>query len=357
MLKLSFTQRLGDFKLDIHTDIPAQGITALFGVSGAGKTSLLNVIAGLTNPDKGQVIFNDKVFVDVEKHKYMAAKKRHIGYVFQEPRLFPHLNVKQNLKFGMPRKMKPELDAIIALLDLRDLLKRYPATLSGGEKQRVSIGRALLSAPEFLLMDEPLSSLDMQRKRELLPYLTNLARNVKVPIIYVSHSLDEVLRIANRLVLIENGMITVNDELNTVWESGALRPWLEETQAERQEDSSLLQVQIIEQQRRYGVTALSLGDDLFWVDYINLPLHEKLRVRVFAKDVILSLQNPTGTSLGKGLYAKVIECLQDDGVVYIQVKIGEHKLWSRIPEWTHRELGIKAEQWLYVQIKNVVIVE
>lgn len=357
MLKLNFTQRLGDFKLDINTDISTNGITALFGISGAGKTSLLNVIAGLTKPDKGQVIFNDTVFVDTLANTFIPTKKRNIGYVFQEPRLFPHLNVKQNLKFGMPRRMKPELDAIIALLDLRDLLKRYPAHLSGGEKQRASIGRALLSAPELLLMDEPLSSLDLPRKRELLPYLTNLARNVKVPIIYVSHSLDEVLRIANRLVLIEDGKVTVNDELNTVWESGALRPWLEETQSERQEDSSLLHVQIIEQQPRYGVTALSLGDDLFWVDYINLPKHEKLRVRVFAKDVILSLQNPTGNSLGTGIYAKVVDCLQDDGVAYIQVKIGEHKLWSRISEWTQKELGIKSEQWLYVQIKQVVIVE
>ncbi|MFC0179172.1 molybdenum ABC transporter ATP-binding protein ModC [Thorsellia kenyensis] len=357
MLNLNFKQRLGDFKLDINTQINTNGITALFGLSGAGKTSLLNVIAGLSKPDVGQVIFNDKFFVNTENQKFIPAKKRNIGYVFQEPRLFPHLTVIQNLKFGMPRKMRPELDAIIALLDLSATLKRYPFSLSGGEKQRVAIGRALLSAPELLLMDEPLSSLDLPRKRELLPYLTNLARNVKVPIIYVSHSLDEVLRIANHLVLIENGQVTVNDELNTVWESGALRPWLEETQAERQEDSSLLHVQIIEQQPRYGVTALSLGDDLFWVDHINLPLYEKLRVRVFAKDIILSLQNPTGNSLGKGIYGTVVECLQDDGEVYIQIKIGEHKLWSKISEWTQRELGIRAGQWLFIQIKNVVIVE
>ncbi|GAE12657.1 molybdate ABC transporter ATP-binding protein ModC [Yersinia pseudotuberculosis NBRC 105692] len=207
MLELNFSQQLGDLHLQVATDLPAQGITAIFGLSGAGKTSLINVIGGLTRPQQGRVILNGRVLVDAEKNIYLPPEKRRVGYVFQDARLFPHYRVRGNLQYGMAASMRGQFDAIVGLLGIEPLLNRFPFTLSGGEKQRVAIGRALLTSPELLLMDEPLASLDLPRKRELLPYLERLAQDVNTPILYVSHSMDEILRLADQVVVMDAGKV------------------------------------------------------------------------------------------------------------------------------------------------------
>ena len=214
MLSVAVHHRLGNFVLDAAFD-SAGGLTALFGPSGAGKTSLINAIAGLLRPDHGKIVVDGAVLTDTERGVFLPARKRRIGYVFQEGRLFPHLTVRQNLLYGrwfappMERKggAPGEVDHVIELLGIGALLQRRPAHLSGGEKQRVAIGRALLARPRLLVMDEPLASLDEARKTEILPYIERLRDEARVPIIYVSHQIAEVTRLATTLVVLSEGRV------------------------------------------------------------------------------------------------------------------------------------------------------
>lgn len=210
MLSVSVEKRLGDFTLIAKFEA-AGGVTALFGPSGAGKTTIVNMIAGLVAPDRGRIVLDDTVLFDFATRQNVPAHRRRIGYVFQEGRLFPHLTVAKNLEYGrwMNRLAHDatETERIVALLDIGPLLKRRPGKLSGGERQRVAIGRALLMKPQLLLLDEPLASLDRARKLEILPYLAKLRDEAKVPMIYVSHQAGEILRIASQVVRIEDGQV------------------------------------------------------------------------------------------------------------------------------------------------------
>ena len=222
MLELNFSQTLGTHCLAINESLPASGITAVFGVSGAGKTSLINAISGLTTPQQGRIVLNGRVLNDVEQGICLAPEKRRIGYVFQDARLFPHYKVRGNLRYGMAKSMAEQFDKLVALLGIEPLLDRLPGSLSGGEKQRVAIGRALLTAPELLLLDEPLASLDIPRKRELLPYLQRLAREINIPMLYVSHSLDEILHLADKVLVLEGGQVKAFGNLEDVWGSSVM---------------------------------------------------------------------------------------------------------------------------------------
>ena len=210
MLSVDVEKQLGDFFLTAHFEAPG-GVTALFGPSGAGKTTLVNTIAGLVAPDRGRIVIDATVLFDSATGVNLPAHQRRIGYVFQEGRLFPHLNVARNLDYG--RRMSglspdpAELDRVIELLDIRPLLERRPGKLSGGERQRVAIGRALLTRPRLLLLDEPLASLDARRKSEILPYLERLRDHARVPMIYVSHNASEVKRIATSVVWLDAGRV------------------------------------------------------------------------------------------------------------------------------------------------------
>lgn len=225
MLHINVQQQLGRLTLRADLQLPTQGVTAIFGLSGSGKTSLINLVSGLTHPDQGFIRLNDRTLVDVENGENLPVHQRKIGYVFQDARLFPHYNVKGNLRYGMKNVSHEDFDYIVQLLGIEPLLKRYPLTLSGGEKQRVAIGRALLTDPDILLMDEPLSALDVPRKRELMQYLESLSKEINVPILYVTHSLDELLRLADRVVLMENGKVKAYDTLENVWNSPLFAPW------------------------------------------------------------------------------------------------------------------------------------
>ncbi|OSM95066.1 molybdenum ABC transporter ATP-binding protein ModC [Lonsdalea populi] len=350
MLQLDFSQQLGDLSLSVTSALPASGISAIFGVSGAGKTSLINAIAGLTRPDRGRIQLNDRVLTDIERRISLPPEQRHIGYVFQDARLFPHYRVAGNLRYGMVPAMRGQFDDIVQLLGIEHLLKRYPLTLSGGEKQRVSIGRALLTAPDLLLMDEPLASLDAPRKRELLPYLERLGREVKTPILYVSHSLEEIWRLADRVLVLDQGEVKTQGELETVWASSALRPWLP-----REEQSTILKTNVLQHHPRYPMTALMLGDQHLWVQKIDAPLYSVQRIRINAADVSLTLEQPTGTSIRNVLAARVTECLEVGDQVEVKLRVGGQALWAKITPWARDELGLCPDQRLFAQIKSVSI--
>ncbi|ALB62133.1 Molybdenum transport ATP-binding protein ModC (TC 3.A.1.8.1) [Cronobacter condimenti 1330] len=350
MLELNFTQVLGKHRLTVNETLPGSGITAVFGVSGAGKTSLINAISGLTRPQHGRIVLNDRVLSDTETETFLPPEKRRIGYVFQDARLFPHYKVRGNLKYGMAKEMAPQFDKLVKLLGIEPLLERFPGTLSGGEKQRVAIGRALLTAPELLLLDEPLASLDVPRKRELLPYLQRLAREINIPMLYVSHSLEEILHLADKVLVLEHGEVKAFGSLEDIWGSSVMHPWLP---AEQQ--SSVLKVTVLEHHPHYAMTALALGDQHLWVNRIEKPLQTPLRIRIQASDVSLVLQPPLQSSIRNILRARVAQCYDDHGQVEVQLEVGSRTLWARISPWARDELAIKPGLWLYAQIKSVSI--
>jgi molybdate transport system ATP-binding protein len=244
--------------------------------------------------------------------------------------------------------MRGQFDAIVGLLGIEPLLSRFPLTLSGGEKQRVAIGRALLTAPELLLMDEPLASLDLPRKRELLPYLERLAQDVNTPILYVSHSMDEILRLADQVVVMDGGKVRAVGGLEEVWASSALRPWLQ-----REEPSSILRVIVIGHHDRYAMTALALGDQRLWVGKLDAQEGSSMRIRINAADVSLVLQPPQSSSIRNILPVKIAECLEVDGQVDVKLAVGDQWLWARITPWARDELALRPGQWVYAQIKSV----
>ncbi|MDH2067312.1 molybdenum ABC transporter ATP-binding protein ModC [Pantoea sp. GD03673] len=350
MLSLNFMQQQGDHQLEVDLQIPAKGITAIFGVSGAGKTSLINAISGLTLPQRGRIELNDRLLFDAEQKVALPPEKRRIGYVFQDARLFPHYRVRGNLQYGMAPSMKAQFDSLVSLLGLEALLSRFPLSLSGGEKQRVAIGRALLTAPDMLLLDEPLASLDLPRKRELMPWLQKLAKQVDIPMLYVSHSLDEILHLADNVLVLDAGKVKAFGPLERVWSSSAMRPWLPVSEL-----TSVLRVQVLEQHPDYPMTALSLGDQHIWVSRVNQPVKTPLRIRIASSDVSLALQPPQHTSIRNILPAQVVELLEVGDQVEVKLRIGISELWARITPWARDELGIRPEQWLYAQIKSVSV--
>ena len=350
MLSLNFMQQQGDHVLEVDLQIPAKGITAIFGVSGAGKTSLINAISGLTQPQRGRIQLHDRLLFDAEQKIALPPEKRRIGYVFQDARLFPHYRVRGNLQYGMAPKMKAQFDSLVSLLGLEALLPRFPLSLSGGEKQRVAIGRALLTAPDMLLLDEPLASLDLPRKRELMPYLQKLAKQVDIPMLYVSHSLEEILQLADNVLVLDAGKVKAFGPLERVWSSSAMRPWLPVSEL-----TSVLRVLVLEQHPDYPMTALSLGDQHIWVSRVNQPVKTPLRIRIASSDVSLALQPPQHSSIRNILPAQVVELLEVGDQVEVKLRIGISELWARITPWARDELGIRPDQWLFAQIKSVSV--
>lgn len=356
-LQVQFEQQLGDTSLAMDMHIPAKGITVLFGRSGAGKTSVINAISGLSQPDSGVICLNDRVLFHHEQGVNLPVEQRKVGYVFQEARLFPHYTVQGNLRYGMKTK-HPRSDmwqSVLELLELEPLLARYPTALSGGEKQRVAIGRALLSEPDILLMDEPLASLDLPRKREVMPFLEQLAERIHIPIVYVTHSLDELLRLANYLILIEQGRVLEAGAVEQVWSSETMRPWLDMS-----ERSSLFSGRVHQQWQSYGLTELRLNQHIpLWVQHYAGAVGETVRVQIRATDVSVVLDKPKNTSIRNILLATItaIRHLHNDhGGRYVELtlRLGEQcELWAMITEWAWQELQLTIGQSLYAQIKGV----
>lgn len=351
-LKMCFTQQLGDLALAIDLDVPMQGITAIFGRSGAGKTSLVNVLSGLNHPDQGYIRLGERVLFNSQQGIALSADKRNIGYVFQDARLFPHYTVKGNLNYGVKHSDQQHFDDVVNLLGIAPLLQRYPASLSGGEKQRVAIGRALLTKPDMLLMDEPLASLDMPRKQELMPYLEKLAKEVNTPIIYVTHSLDEILRLADSMVMLNQGKVLISGHVNSVWSSPEMRPWLP-----AKEQSSLLSARVNINHPRYALTQVMLSHDAsLWVTQLPHQRGEWVRVRIFSNDVSIARHYPQASSIRNILTARIDKIhYGEDERVEVKLRIGETHLWANITAWAADELALKVGDQVFAQIKGVSV--
>ncbi|MCP8686951.1 molybdenum ABC transporter ATP-binding protein ModC [Marinobacterium sedimentorum] len=351
MLSVCIDKRQGDLDLQLDIQLPLQGISAIFGRSGAGKTSLINMLSGLVRPDRGRIALGDEVLFDSSRNIHLRPEQRRIGYVFQDARLFPHYSVEGNLRYGSRKPDPKQFADVIELLGIGPLLQRAPATLSGGERQRVAIGRALLSEPRLLLMDEPLASLDLPRKRELMPYLERLAAEVRLPILYVSHSLDEILRLADHLVLLDRGRAPLQGPLEDLWGSEQMRPWFSV-----EELSTVLRAQVVGQDLRWQLTHLSLGDGLgLWVRKFEAQNGQGVRLRIRANDISIVRTRPQQSSI-RNILPATIEALQpdDDGhLMAVQLRIGTQRLWAHITLWAAAELALKPGDTAFAQIKGI----
>jgi len=349
MLKINVKKTLGALSLNLNIEIPARGVTAIFGRSGAGKSSLINLVAGLVTPQSGTITLNDNVLFDSEQKINLPPEKRHIGYVFQEHRLFPHYTVEKNLKYGCKRFNSSYFLQIVELLGIQNLLERFPLSLSGGEKQRVAIGRALLSNPDILLMDEPLSALDLPRKQELLNYLDQLSSQLEIPILYVTHSLDEIIRLADQVILIEQGQIMAFNQVKHIWQHAAFQKWLPE-----QYPLSLLELSIKSHQIDYQMLELSLGTQSVWVSELpRYQLNDNVQITINSKDVSITLAQPQNTSIRNILQGKICQIQQQSQQVNVEVDVEGQKIWASISLWAFNDLQLSIEQAVYLQIKSV----
>lgn len=310
-LNVDITFRRGDFNLAAAFSAMA-GLTAFFGRSGAGKTTLAHLIAGLARPDQGHISIGGRVLFDSERGVWVAPERRRIGYVFQEGRLFPHLTVRGNLEYAKrflpPEAEPPGLTAIADLLNLGALMGRRPDGLSGGEKQRVAIGRALLSAPRLLVMDEPLAALDAMHKAEILPYIERLRDDAGIPIVYVSHAMAEVVRLADTMVILDDGKAVASGGVAEIMGRLDLRPL-----TGRHEAGAVLAVTVRGHDKTFGLTELGFSGGRLWVPGLDAALGSGLRIRIRARDVALSLTAPTDTSFLNVLPASVVEIDAGDG--------------------------------------------
>ncbi|HXZ95504.1 MAG TPA: molybdenum ABC transporter ATP-binding protein [Burkholderiales bacterium] len=353
-LSIDIERRLGNFQLQAKFD-SASGVTALFGRSGAGKSMLVNVIAGLLRPDRGRVEINGATLFDSERGVDMPAQKRRIGYVFQEGRLFPHMTVRQNLVYGRffttARERYVGLDQVIGLLGLEHLLERRPAALSGGEKQRVAIGRALLSSPRVLLMDEPLASLDIHRKSEILQYIESLRGEVNIPIVYVSHAIEEVVRLAETMVLLSGGKVLAAGKLEDIMSRLDLRPMVG-----RYEAGAVIDTRVTAYDEKFELTTLSFGGGEISVAHLDALVGEPVRVRIRARDVALALHPPAGISMLNVLRGRLIEISGEEGpVADVRVQVGEAWLVARLTRLSIHQLGLEPGQEVYALIKAVAL--
>ncbi len=310
VLEVDIRHRMGDFQLSAGFEAE-RGVTALFGRSGAGKSTLVAMIAGLVRPDQGRIRLGERTLFDSDKGIDVPTRHRSVAMVFQEPRLFPHLNVRRNLTYGRWAGRRPgrqNMDAVTALLGLDQLLDRSPDGLSGGEAQRVSIGRALLADPDILLMDEPLSQLDGARRAEILPWLDRLAHEAGVPIVYVSHALDEVARLADFLVVLSDGQVVASGAVDDVMRRIDLGP-----ATGRHEAGSLLHGVIESHDPRYQLSRIAIGDAHVDVPAIDGNAGDPVRLRIRARDVALSLAPANGLSIRNSLAATIEEIVEESG--------------------------------------------
>jgi len=353
-LDFRFRLPLGDFLLDAEGSIPNRGVSALFGRSGCGKTSLLRCIAGLEPAAEGYLALGEECWHDSRRRHCVPTHERGIGYVFQEGMLFPHLKVRENLHFGH-RRTPPHLrfsdfDQVVELLALAPLLERSPAQLSGGEKQRVAIGRALLNHPRLLLMDEPMAALDRGHKKEILPYLERLHGASPVPIIYVTHDLDELSRIADHLLLVEQGTILAAGPLNDMLSRIDLP-------IARDEDAgSLFDARIIRHDEEYHLSTLEFSGGELIVSWIDRPVGEEVRIRIQAKDISLALEPPGPTSILNILPATVREmAVHGRGRMIVRLDLGGAPLLARITRKSQVRLDLQPGMRVYAQIKSVAL--
>jgi molybdate transport system ATP-binding protein len=353
-LEVDIGRRLGSFALDARF-ASAGRVTALFGPSGAGKTSLVNCLAGLIRPGRGRIVVDGRVLFDHEAGISVPPHKRRIGYVFQEGRLFPHLTVRQNLLYGRwftPRAgRRAGVEPVVELLGIQPLLDRRPGRLSGGEKQRVALGRALLADPSLLLMDEPLASLDAARKEEILPYIERLRDETRIPIVYVSHSVAEVARLASTMVVLSEGRVQASGPVGAVMSRLDLVGLIG-----REEAGAVLETIVERVDAESGLTTLRTVAGALFVPRLDLSPATPVRVRIRARDVMIATQAPSDLSALNVLQGRVAEIAEGDGAaVEIRLDCGGEALMARLTRHSVSRLGLKPGHPVYAVVKAVAI--
>jgi molybdate transport system ATP-binding protein len=346
------------FRLDVSLTLPGRGVTALFGPSGCGKTTVLRAIAGLERA-AGRVALGDEVWQDDGRGRFVPTHRRAIGYVIQEAALFPHLDVRRNLAYGMtriaPAARRIALEQVVDLLGMAQLLERRPDTLSGGERQRVAIARALATSPRLLLMDEPLAALDAKRKAEVLPYLDRLHEELGIPVVYVSHAIDEVARLADHLVLMEAGRVLADGPL------ADMLARLDLPVAHGDDAGVVLDGVVGERDARWQLARLDVdgGACHLWARDQGLPLGRRVRLRVLARDVSLARTPPSGTSIGNQLHG-TIEAIADDehpALALVRVRVGQAPVVARLTKRSANALGLAVGMPVWAQVKTVALME
>jgi molybdate transport system ATP-binding protein len=352
MLRVDVERRVGVFSMKVAFDSDAR-VTALFGRSGAGKTSLVNLIAGLVRPDRGRIEIDGQVLFDSGTGIDVPAEARRIGYVFQEGRLFPHLTVRRNLLYGrdlVPRAERYiQFEQIVPLLGLAELLERRPGDLSGGEKQRVAIGRALLASPRVLLLDEPLASLDARRKDEILRYIELLHEELHIPMVYVSHAVEEVVRLADTVVVMAAGQVAavggVEEVMGRPELGGATGVF---------EGGTVIDAKVAEQDMRYDLATLTFDGGTLTVTNLDALVGEPVRVRIRARDVSIALDAPQRVSIQNVLHGRIAGIGRPrNGVVDLSIAVGAITLRSRVTLRAADQLGLAPGLDVYAMIKAV----
>lgn len=352
--EISLTLRRGAFVLDAAFHFAAPGVTALFGASGAGKTMIIHAMAGLIQPQKGRIVIDGETLLDTRRNVCVAAEERRIGVVFQDARLFPHMTVKSNLLYGWHRaraKCGPgEIDTVIALLGLENLLTRVPRHLSGGERSRVALGRALLMRPRALLLDEPLAALDAPRKAEILPYLERLRDETKIPILYVSHSLDEVARLAERMIVLSDGKVTAEGSIFDITAR------LDLLTGHNLLSGAILEATIVAHDDAYALTELNLAGETLTIPRLARAPGEKVRIRIDAQDVTLSLVRPESISANNVVPAIVADVrLSEDAHADVQLAIGDARLLARVTRKSVERLKLSTGTAVFAIVKSVTV--
>lgn len=353
-VEASFRLDRPGFSLDVDLKLPSQGVSAVCGHSGSGKTTLLRCIAGLERPTRGRLVVDDELWQD-NTGRWLPPHRRPIGYVFQEASLFTHLSVRGNLNYGLSRTAgagRQNLDHAIDLLRIGHLLDRKPDQLSGGERQRIGIARALAVRPRLLLMDEPLAALDLKHKQEILPFLEQLRDALDIPLLYVSHMLDEVIQLADHLVVLAAGQLVAQ---------GPLAHMLSRLDSPFQlgEDAgAVIEATVAEIDRDWHLVRVDFAGGSLWARDQGLPVGRRVRVRVLARDV--SLAEEPGRSSIQNLLQGEVDDLSDDqhpGLALVRVKVGPTVLWARLSKRAATALGIVAGKQIWVQVKSAALLE
>jgi molybdate transport system ATP-binding protein len=342
----------GDFRLDVDLQIPSLGVTSLYGPSGCGKTTLLRAIAGLERHSGGFLKVGDTIWQD--QQEFLPPHRRSIGYVFQEASLFEHLSVKGNLEYGVKRipqgERRVSLDSAIELLEIGPLLERKPATLSGGERQRVAIARALAVSPELLLMDEPLAAVGFNHKQEIIPYIESMHRELDIPIILVSHLPDEVARLADHLVLLEFGQVVATGDVHEMFTR------LDLSLARGSEAASVIEAVVAAHDDEYQLTYLEFAGGRIAITHVALAIGEPARLRLAARDVSLTLEHQSDTSILNILPAKVDAVTSDgDAQVTVRLLASGVPILARITRKSAERLCLKPGKLVFAQIKSIAL--
>ncbi|MDO9053194.1 MAG: molybdenum ABC transporter ATP-binding protein [Gallionella sp.] len=353
MIRACFKLARPEFTLDVDTQLPGQGVTALFGPSGSGKTTLLRCIAGLERAS-GSLHVDGEVWQD--KTTFLPTHRRPLGYVFQEASLFPHLSVRANLEYGYKRiplgERRVQVEQVVEWLGLGQLIDRGdPSELSGGERQRVAIGRALLASPQILMMDEPLSALDTASKQDIIPYLERLHHELSMPLLYVSHALDEVVRLADHLVLLEQGRVIASGPL------GETLARLDLPTAHFDDAGVVIEAVVAQHDEAYHLTRLDFSGGSLWVGRVYQPTGSRVRTRVLARDVSIATTAPQGSTISNILAARISE-IRDEGAdkTLVRMMLGnEHVLLSRITRRSSDLLDLFVGMHVFAQVKSVVL--